>query len=84
MQMKTNLRMKAGETAWPDSNSVSSAALITLITAIIKAQLQPWQQSYQRKTEGQTHLQEAGTDPDQQKVCCNNSIRMFFSDNGEE
>lgn len=82
--MKTNLRMKVGEIAWPGSNSASSAALITLITATMKAQLWPWQQWFWGKTEGQIHLPEAGTDPDQQMVCNNNSIRRFFSANWEE
>lgn len=35
MQIKTSLRMKIWETVCPGSHSVSSAALITLITAIM-------------------------------------------------
>lgn len=84
MQMKTNLRVKVGETAWPDSNSAPSAALITLIMVTMKAQVQPWQQRHWGKTKGQIRLQEAGTDPDQQMVCNNDSIRRFCSANRAE
>lgn len=43
VELKTNLRTKVRETAWPGSDSVSPAALITLTTATMKAQLWPWQ-----------------------------------------
>lgn len=62
----------------------TSAASITLITAIMKAQLWPWQRRCWGKTKGQIHRQEAGTDPDQQMVCNNDSIRRFLSANRAE